>query len=1001
MRSTNLIRLRQRRRDKSRNSGPMRILRVLVILGVLAGAVSLAIPVAVAAAASAVYNTLTSNLPDPSKLQKVEQDFQTTRILDRTGKLLYEVIDETAGDRQWVKYDDISPYLRCAVVASEDRRFYETEGVDLRGLARAVLNNLQGGATQGASGISQQLVKNAITPIEERVGPKRTTEVKIRETLVSIEVNRRYDKKTQLEWYLNTNFYGNLAYGIEAAARVYFGKSARDLNLAEAAALAPIPQFPAQNPYDKPNEAKVRQGIILQAMVEGTDAGVKDCSVTPQQADDARLQSLKLRTRQSRFNIQAPHFAVYARDHVVDVLSDHLGITADAATDLVNRGGLRIYTTLDLSINDEVQKLAQKQIAALQEGGKNANNASLIVLKRDTAEILAMLGSIDYYNDTIDGKFNVATALRQPGSSFKPITYLELLRQGKSAATMFWDVRNTFPSGGDIPYVPENYDRKYHGPVRMRQALARSYNIPAVDALNQAGIGNVIRLTHKLGITDLEKGLEFYGLALTLGGGEVKLLDLTYVYSVFANGGSMVGTPRPAAQRKAGYRELDPVAILRVEDAKGKVIYQYQPARKPDLLGPNSKQLTYVLSDILSDPNARAAAFGDKLDLAGKRTAAVKTGTTNDNKDNWTMGYTNDYVVGVWVGNTDNTSMDRSVTGLTGAAPIWVDVMNALHKDKPNVKFTRPDGLVDRGICQIDGLASNGICPGANEIFVKGTEPTQVSRVVQKFPINKETGKLAGPGTPPDKVEEKVMYVFPPQAADWINGWTDDEKKLFALAPLEFDAQAGSTIAQGEVAIATPADGSYVSPLLAAGPIEIKGNAKGGNWVGYKLAFAPGFSPAPDKFQQIGPDHGEQVDNNVLERWDLTTMGNGPYTLKLTRIEQDGKSVDALVRVTVDAISPTVRVAQPLAGDLYEAPKEEWIDVTTVVTDNVAIDRVEFFANAGDKPFSIKTVAPYSVKWTIPVGFSGTAEVWAVAYDRAGNRKESQHVRVLVTYKRP
>lgn len=534
----------------------------------------------------------------------------------------------------------------------------------------------------------------------------------------------------------------------------------------------------------------------------------------------------------------------------------------------------------------------------------------------------------------------------------------------------------------------------------MRVALSRSYNIPAVDALNQAGIGNVIRMSHKLGINDLDKGLEFYGLALTLGGGEVRLLDLTYVYDTFANGGTMVGTPRPASQRKSGYRELDPVVILRVEDAKGKVLYAHTPARKPDLLGPNSKQLTYVLSDILSDPNSRAAAFGDKLDLAGKRTAAVKTGTTNDNKDNWTMGYTTDFVVGVWVGNTDNQSMDRTVTGLTGAAPIWIDVMNALHKGRPNQKFTRPDGLVDRGVCQIDGLASNGICPGVNEMFIKGTEPTQVSRVVQKFPINKETGKLAGPGTPPDKVEERVMYVFPPQAADWIAGWSDGEKNAFTLAPLEFDAQAGSTVAQGDVAIATPADGSYVSPLLANGPIEIRGNAKGGNWVGYKLAFAPGFSPAPDKFIQIGPDHGEQIDNNVLERWDLGGIPNGPYSLKLTRIEQDGKSLDALIRVTVDAISPTIRVAQPFQGDRFDAPKDEWIDVTTSVTDNVAIDRVEFFANNGEKPFLIKTVAPYSVKWTIPLGYSGVAELYAVAYDRAGNRRESQKVRVLVTFKR-
>ena len=776
MQANQLIKLRQHRRNKNKNSVAKRALQLFVTLAVIGGVIAITIPVAAFAAASTVYSYFTKDLPDPNQIVKVQNSFQTTKLYDRNGTLLYEIIDPTGGDRQWVKINDISPYLRCATVANEDRRFYENQGIDIRGTVRSLVNNLQGNQTQGASNIAQQLVKNVITPVEERSGPKRTLTVKIREALLAMEVTRKYDKPVLLEWYLNTNFYGNLAYGIEAASRVYFGKSAKDLTLSEAAMLAPIPQYPKQNPFDNPVPAKDRQALTLDAMVTASEDGVNDCNVTPQMAAEAKRETLKLVTKQERFNILAPHFSVYAKDRVIDLLSDHLGISTDAATQMVDRGGLKIYTTLDLNVNNEVSRIANEKIAALQAQAKDANNASVVVIKPGTGEILAMVGSLDYFNDAIDGKFNVATGLRQPGSSFKPITYLELLSQGASPATVFWDVRTAFDVGGITPYTPEDYDRKYHGPVLMRQALSRSYNIPAVDALNRAGIGNVIRLAHKMGINDLDKGLQYYGLALTLGGGEVKLLDMTYVYSVIANGGSMIGAPRPASQKRPGYRDLDPVAILRVEDSKGTVLYDYQPATNPNLLGPNSKQLTYLMTSMLSDPNARAAAFGypSVLDLDNNRPAAVKTGTTNDNKDNWTLGFTPDYVVGVWVGNTDNHAMDHTVTGLTGAAPIWHDVMDYLNQDKPNREFERPDGLEEHTVCQIDGLLPNGVCPAVTELFLPDTVPTQQDTIVQKFPINKETGKIAVAGTPADKIEEKVMYIFPPQAQDWYASLTDE-----------------------------------------------------------------------------------------------------------------------------------------------------------------------------------------------------------------------------------
>ena len=1002
MQTNQLIPMRQRRRAKSKNNVGKRAIQIAAVLAVAIAVVSIAVPVGAVAAASAVYSYFTAGLPDPTQIVKVQNSFQTSKLYDRNGKLLYEIIDPTGGDRQWVKFNDISPFLRCATVANEDRRFYESQGFDIRGTLRAVVNNLQGGQTQGASNIAQQLVKNVITPPEERMGPKRTLAVKAREALLAMEVTRRYDKKLLLEWYMNTNFYGNLAYGIEAASRVYFNKSARDLTLGEAAMLAPIPQFPKQNPFDNPVPAKDRQSLTLDAMVQATEQGVPDCHVTPKMAADAKRETLLLSTRQQRFNILAPHFSVYAKDQAVQLLADHLGIGTDAATELVNRGGLKIYTTLDLNIDNEVRKIANQKIAVLQAQNKDVNNASVVVLKTGTAEILSMVGSLDYFNDAINGKFNVATGLRQPGSSFKPITYIELLRQGASPATMFWDVRTAFDVGGIAPYTPEDYDRVYHGPVRMRISLSRSYNIPAVDALQRAGIGNVLRMAHKLGINDLNKGLQYYGLALTLGGGEVKLLDMTYVYSVIANGGTMVGAARPADLKRPGYRELDPVSILRVEDPKGRILYDYKPASNPNLLGPTSRQLAYQITSILSDASARAAAFGypSVLDLSNDRPAAVKTGTTNDNKDNWTLGYTPDFVVGVWVGNTDNHPMAHSVTGLTGAAPIWHDVMEYLNQGRPVRRFVRPDGLVERAVCAIDGLLPNGVCPTVSELFIPGTEPKQMDTIVQKFPIDKETGKIAVAGTPPDKVEQRVMYVFPPQAQDWYNSLSDKEKQAMPAAPTEFDTQYGGTIASGDVAISRPADGSFVSPLLNGGIVDIAGNAKGGDWAAYKVFFGSGIDVLPDKWQQIGPDHTEQVDNNILEHWNLAGITPGLYSLKLTRIEKNGTATNSTIQVTVDAISPTVKLVQPFSNETFNAAQDEWVDVNADVHDDNSISRVEFFNSVDPtKPYAVKTAPPFNVKWTIKA--TGAIEFWAVAYDGAGNRTESAHVRALIGYKKP
>ncbi|MCK4450576.1 MAG: transglycosylase domain-containing protein, partial [Anaerolineae bacterium] len=505
---------------------------LLVVLFVTTGVVLSGV-----GAAAGVYVYFTQDLPEPERIETAEENFETTKIYDRAGQtLLYEVIDPYGGDRTWVTLDQIPDDLICATVATEDRDFWENPGINLRGIARAFWADIRGQQIQGGSSITQQLIKNIVIEPERRYvsaeGPGwEDYERKVTEILLAYRISQKYSKEQILEWYLNTNFYGNLANGIEAAARVYFDKNASELTLAESATLAAIPQFPRMNPFDDPDTARERQYIVLNAMVH------QGC-ITPEEAVAAKYEPWNLAVLIERFDILAPHFSIYVRKQLEDM--PRFGPEA------VYRGGLRVYTTLDLDLQEQAQCVARAHVrrlsgedeaAVIQEAiadgceaaqflpplrardvgrDHNVSNATVVVSRPATGEILAMVGSLDYWDESIDGHFNVAAdGARQPGSSFKPLTYVTLLSQGYNAAHMFLDVRTAFQQSTGYPYVPENYDRKYHGPQRMRLALARSYNIPAVEALQLAGVDSVIRTAHRMGINTLDRGLDYYGLSLT------------------------------------------------------------------------------------------------------------------------------------------------------------------------------------------------------------------------------------------------------------------------------------------------------------------------------------------------------------------------------------------------------------------------------------------------------------------------------------------------------
>jgi 1A family penicillin-binding protein len=684
----------------------------------------------------ALHTWLIADLPSPQELQS-QAAVPSTKIYDRHGRLLYEIIGSHAGKHTPLPLDEIPLYLRQSTIATEDASFYTNPGVDAKAILRAIMINLQGGEVlSGGSTITQQLARNVLLPPGERT--QRTLSRKLRETILAWRLVRTYSKDEILTLYLNETYYGNLAYGVEAAAQAYFGKSAAELDLAECALLAGLPQSPAlYNPLVDPDAAKERQAVVLDLMV-------KHSYIDEAQARLAKEERLHFAS--VPFPIRAPHFVM----HVRRLLEDELGLST------LEQGGLQVYTTLDLDMQDTARWIVRRRLAQLSEhqGGlpdRNVRNAALVALDPWTGEILAMLGSPDYFNPRIDGAVNVTLAARQPGSSIKPITYAAAFdprhADPYTPATLVNDVRTSFVTQEGDPYVPVNYDHLYRGPVLLRQALASSFNIVAVKVLDHVGMEDMTALARRLGITTLDDS-ERFGLALTLGGGEVRLLELTAAYAALANG---------------GYR-VEPVAILRVEDSQGNVLREQQPEMRERVL---DKRVAYLITDILSDDTARISGFGEGGVLKLSRPAAAKTGTTTDWRDNWTIGYTPELVVGVWAGNADNEPM-RHVSGVAGAAPIWHDFMEEVLKGRPVQDFAEPEGLVRVEVCSLSGKLPSPHCPHhKTELFIAGTEPREYCTLHRPVRIDVATGMLATTNCPPEQVTERVYTFLPAEAAEW------------------------------------------------------------------------------------------------------------------------------------------------------------------------------------------------------------------------------------------
>jgi penicillin-binding protein 1C len=822
--------------------------------------------------------------------------FETTRIYDRNGNLIYEILDPNAGFRTYISLEDMSPYIIAATIATEDKDFYNNPGFDFLGIVRALWQNYTSGTiVSGASTITQQLARTLLLSPEER--NQQTVQRKAKEIILAAEITRRYSKDEILELYLNEIYYGNLAYGIQAAAETYFNTSADQLNLAQASFLAGLPQAPAvYDIFTNTQATLLRHQDVINLMyqlsaeescIDVSNSAAPVC-VSMDEAVAAVLEIEGYPFQQKQINIPFPHWVSYIRA----LLEEQF----DAQT--IYRSGFNIYTTLDPDLQNYAQNAVKEQVAKLAEN--NATDGALIAVQPQTGEILAMVGSADFNNEAIAGQVNMAVSPRQPGSSIKPLTYAAAFEKGWTPSTLIWDVESEFPPSGNEndtrdPYIPVNYDGKYHGPVLVRTALGSSYNIPAVKTLQFVGIyddpdtpeeDGFIKFAERMGITTLTR--EDYGLSLTLGGGDVSLLELTSAYAIFANQGI----------------RAEPFAISRIVDHEGNIVYEHETHSEQVI----SAEHAYLITDILADNAARTPAFGANSILKLPFKVSVKTGTTNDFRDNWTLGYTPDIAVGVWIGNADYTPM-QNTSGLTGAAPIWADVIQyAIQRYKggsPSV-IEQPAGITSEIVCTISGTKPSEKCPDQkSEIFnIKQPPLSAENDLWKKVNIDTWTNKGASLYCTEFNEEKWTLNVDDEWGREWI---TDTSAGKEWAADIGFsnqiiftpDEKCSESDSQPTIEFVGLNNGTVVTenPLQIKVIIDVPSHFKN-----FKLLYGEGSNPSRWNIllEDVRRTYSEAT---VIYTLDLHKIGSSTITLRLY-VENDMNGY-AEKKITISFTLPT------------------------------------------------------------------------------------------------
>jgi len=802
-------------------------------------------------AAFAVFAWYGRDLPQPGKLS--ENRGNSTVFYDRNDEIIYEMY--TDENRVPVKIEDVSKWVQKGTISIEDKEFYQHNGISQSGIIRAAVYSLLGKA-QGGSTITQQLIKNVLLTSERKLSRK------IKEAILAYQVEKKYTKDEILEMYLNEAPYGGTMVGVGTAAMGYFGKSPKDLTLVESAFLSGLPQNPSvYSPFIGKKDAwKGRTKDVLRRMRE-------DGHITKDEEAKALKQMDALKFTSPKLSINAPHFVFYIRKRIED--------TYGAA---ILAQGVKVKTTLDLKLQKQAEKIVKEEVEGLEDF--NVGNGALVALAPDSGEIITYVGSYDYQNDEY-GKYDVVSqGNRQPGSTLKPIEYAVALEKGYTAATLMMDVKTEFPNGGDDEsYIPVNYDGKYRGPVQLRFALGNSLNVPAVKMLAMLGLRDFMQKAYDMGLDSMEptkESMSNLGLSASLGGGETTLLDLTQAFSVFANEGDRV----------------EPVGILEITDFDGKKIYTHKEEKKRNVL---SKEIAFIISHILSDNNARFDTFGARsyLVIPGK-TVAVKSGTTDDKRDNWAVGFTKEIALGVWVGNNDNAKMNPKISsGATGASPIWHDVMVALLATYGDGIIAQPDGVEAVEIDSfLGGVAKSG-SGTRTEYFIKGTEPTEVSPFYKKLKLSKANGKLANDIEIKGGNYDEKDFIFvtekDPVSSDGRNRW---QEAIDAWAREQSDEKwhyptetSDSNTENVVVSIRSPNNESKVE--TSDKKVEVR-------------ARLTSIEPIKETKIWINGQEKKIISGDREDITETFELENGKYEIKVQSWNEKGKSGESTVKIGVN-----------------------------------------------------------------------------------------------------
>ncbi len=982
--STRIIQRRTRRRQK-RHSAPKTFRLIgFVLLFLLVGGSFLSLTAVIGTAT--LYTFFTQDLPQFEQIKQsaiVENLGETNKIYawgDRTQQqpiLIYEFGDPLNGNGSWQQFDQLPQPFIDATVAAEEVAFWTNEAE-----ASDLLRNLfsQNQSPESAPSIIEQIITQEIFLVASE--PQRLQTI-----LLTQAAANSYTKEQILEWYANGRFYGNLAYGIEAAAQVYFNKSVAELTLAESAMLAAIPQPPTINPISQPAAAKLRQEQLLDKMAAtGT--------ISEETAVSAKAFPLNLAIGfDNQFGIIAPHFARMVQGELEQMLP----------REQLLGGGLSIFTTLDLQMQQQAECVSLAHINQLsgQTGSPlpadalascpaldflppldqpqigidhQVDNTAVIMLDPQTGQIKALVGSLNYWDSQINGAINQAVdGVHQPGTAVFPFIALTALSKGYSTATMLLDIEPSFGTDSNgVPFNLYNDDDQYQGPLSLRRALGNGYTAPMAQLMSWLGANAVVNTAHNMGINGLSQ--QNPSLQLATGGSQLSLLDIAFAYAVMDNMGVMIGQPRPERQQQEGFRTVDPVTILRVENEDSELLYEFTQPQRREILTP---QLAFLMNDLLADRNARCDRYGcpNLFELPNNRPTAVNAGRSADLQDAWTIGYTPQLVTAVWMGNSDHTHTPmQAISDSNGALPIWHALMAWALQEVAIESWKRPSNITEIPVCTPSGLLPTPHCPTVSELFITGTEPVIADSMYQPFNINRETGRLATIHTPPELIETAVYQLYPSAAASWV------AQNNLPQPPTEYDTITASGISP-DVAILTPQNFATVK-----GQLEIIGTAQGDNFSSYRLAYFKGLQPT--NIQILVDDKTIPQQESTLAVWDVSEL-NGLYTLLLTVFNEDGSFNESSSHISIDNTPPTAEITFPLANQQLFTD-EEWVIIRTRAQDNLRVAQVYFYVDDEETPFATSDTAPFTERWPIPGPGCHTFTI--VAVDAAGNESEKTAV---------